>query len=62
LGSGDYTSLGFLKGANGLLMQQHADGVFGIRILKLSDSTINLTDLSYFPYTGGPRFASPNSG
>ena len=49
-GSGDYTSLGFLKGANGVLVQQHDDGVFGMRFLTLGDSAD--TDLRYFPYTG----------
>lgn len=49
-GSGDGASIGLIKGANGLLMQQHADGVFGLRLLNGSNN--DLTDLSYYPYVG----------
>ena len=60
-GSGDYTTLAFLKGTNGLLMQQHAEGVFGVRFLNISnDSTI--TDLQYFPYAGSSPVIFSRSG
>ena len=56
-GSGDYTCLGLLQGANGVLMQQNADGAFAVRFLDLSEKDI--TDLRYFPYTG---IVQSNSG
>jgi hypothetical protein len=49
--AGDGAAVGLVKGANGVLMLQHADGVFGVRFLSRSNDS-DLTDLQYFPYSG----------
>ena len=49
-GNNDGASIGLLKGVNGVLMVQHADGVFGVRFLNRSNDG-DLTDLQYFPHS-----------
>ena len=48
--------MGLLKGANGVLMQQHPEGVFGVRLLDRSNN--DLTDLRYYPYAGASQSIS----